>query len=265
MIRNFINVALRQLTKNKFYSAIHIIGLSLGIAACLIIYNLVQFELSFDKHWNEKDQIYRITSRFYGAFEATNRGVSTGVRSGLLQSPAFEYTTPFHTTSGSVELDNLGSQKGTAFKDNQMAITEPDFFNIFENWKWLHGPGPSSIANPNQVILTEKAAKKFFGVANASLLGKQIIFRDSLPLTISAILANPEGNTDFQFDGYISFATVAQSWLKNRIPKDNWSSTNSSSILFVKLSEGYSQEAGEEATVALEQGTCKKIQMLLGK
>ncbi len=247
MIRNYLSVAVRQLAKNKFYSIIHICGLSLGLATCIVIYQLVSFELGFDNFWNEKEKIHRITSRFSGTFEAVNKGVSTGVGTAVQDLSVFSATTPLHTVEGSVEVADLQVDRRVPYQGIQVAITSPIFFEIFQNWEWQEGPGRSVLTEPHQIALTERAALKFFGVSNASLIGKQVYFRDSLLLTISGILADPPTQSDFQFDGYISHATIAQSWLKGRIPKDNWSNTNSSSQVFVKLAPGVKLETAQSA------------------
>ena len=77
MFKNHLLLALRHLKRNKLYTTINIIGLAIGIAACLVIYLIVQFELSFDNFRKDSDQTYRVYTEFSGVFESTNRGVAT--------------------------------------------------------------------------------------------------------------------------------------------------------------------------------------------
>jgi hypothetical protein len=79
MIRNYFTIAYRTLWRNKFHSIINITGLAIGISACLIIYLIVNFELSFNKGISNYDRIYRIHSKFSGTFSGLNRGAPTAV------------------------------------------------------------------------------------------------------------------------------------------------------------------------------------------
>ena len=65
MLRNYLKIAFRNITGNPLFSAINIVGLSIGLACCIIITLFVQYETSYDKHWNNADQIHRVTRDFF--------------------------------------------------------------------------------------------------------------------------------------------------------------------------------------------------------
>src|SRR5436190_22623394 len=77
MLRNYLTIALRNLWRNKLYSGLNIFGLAIGISACLVIYLIVSYELSFDTYHADRERIYRVYSHFTGSCEGTNSGVRT--------------------------------------------------------------------------------------------------------------------------------------------------------------------------------------------
>jgi predicted permease len=89
------------------------------------------------------------------------------------------------------------------------------------------------------VVLSEANAKKYFpGLTYNNVIGRRIIYNDSIQTTVSGVVSNVKGNTDFTFDAFISLATARATGLKNNFGLENWGSTNSASQLFVKLAPG---------------------------
>jgi hypothetical protein len=76
MLRNYFTISLRNLWRNRLYTALNVTGLAIGISACLVIYLIVHFELSFDTFHSDHERIYRAYTQFEGAFTGTNSGVS---------------------------------------------------------------------------------------------------------------------------------------------------------------------------------------------
>lgn len=237
MLKNYFKIALRYFKRNKLYTTINVLGLSVGIAACLVISLIINYENSFDKFWKDKDQIYRVYANFTGVFESVNRGVPTAVAPWVKENlTGVEEVVPFHTWSAPVVIPSSDGSQREWERQRRIAIAGPAYFRVFSKYKWLAGSPEESLGKPNQVVLTPEKAELYFGLDQPELaLGRTIQYKDSIFAAVSGILVHPEQSTDFDFKEFISFSTIASSPLKNEIWVNNWNSTNSSSQLFVKL------------------------------
>jgi len=246
MFKNYLKIAWRNISRNKVYSIINILGLSLGICACIVIFLITTFELSFDKFHPDKNRIYRIVGELQNASgEKMFLNNVTGDVAGFQnQIPGFDATAGFHSYGGSVTIPD-GNNQPKKF-DNKIEgsysstaiITWPSYFSIF-NYEWLQG-NAQSLNEPFKVVLTEGRAKKYFGnISPGKMIGKTIIYEDSLQVTVSGIVKDWTGNSDFNFTDFISVSTATHSFLKSQISTDDWSSLRPhNGSAFVKLSKG---------------------------
>lgn len=234
MLKHYLTVSFRNLWRNKFHSAINIFGLAIGISACLVIFLLVRFELSYNKGFAAYDRIYRIHSSFSGLFSGLNRGAPTATAPYIKENfKGIEAVTHFHTYSATVKAAD-GNQQDFGNQD-KLALTSPDYFKVFDSYQWLAGSPEQSLSQPHKVVLTDDKAKLYFGDLPADqYLNKELLYRDSLRLTVSGIVAKLPFNTDLEITDFISFATIESSWLKKSYGYVDWSSVNSSSQVFIK-------------------------------
>lgn len=239
MINHYFTLALRNIWKKKFHSAINVFGLAVGISACLVIYLIVNFELSFNKGIADYDRIYRIHSSYTGTFVGLNRGVPTAVPTYVKENfKGIDASTHFQTYSGKVLILTAGNNMDLG-EQEKLALAAPDYFEVFKSYQWLAGSPTESLSKPFQVVLRSDQAKKYFGdLSFDKVMGREVIYRDSLRVNVSGIVAPLPFNTDLEMTDFISFATIKASWLKQNFSDDDWASTNSSSQLFVKLNEG---------------------------
>ncbi|MDB5086673.1 MAG: hypothetical protein JWR09_667, partial [Mucilaginibacter sp.] len=231
MIRNYFKTAWRNITRNKVYASINILGLSLGICACLVIYLITSFELSYDNFHPDGDRIYRITGSIKHAEDqkrdlATIMGpMPTAMRNEL---SGFENVTTFFNYFAKVSIPNGKEPKkfdaprqGEDHSD--LIVAEPQYFDLFK-YQWLAGKASTALNEPFKVVISESAAYKYFGnEAPDNVMGREIIYNDSLRLTVSGVVKDWSGNTDFSFKEFISFATIKSSFLKNDIDLNSWS------------------------------------------
>jgi len=260
MIRNYFTIAWRSLLRNKLYSSINVVGLSIGISACMVIFLIVNFEFSFDKFHQDGDRIYRVYSKFHGAYNLINHGISAGIPGSVRnQISGIERQAAFHTFNAAVKIEN-GNGEPKVFEDqNRIIITEPDYFKVFSSYQWLIGSPSASLEKPFQVVLTESKAKTYFGVKDAlQTIGREIVYRDSLIVTVSGIVKDFNQNTDFDFSDFISSSTINQSWLKTNIQLDDWQGTSSSSQFWIKLSPGIVPQQIEAGLLKLAEMHKKK-------
>ena len=254
MLKNHLLLAIRHLWRNKLYTTINIIGLSTGIAACLVITLLAQFELSFDRFRTDKELIYRVHTKFSGTFEGQNRGVSTAVAPWLEENVSgIAYQAPFFTRSLQVKPLNAQNNSIAEFDERDIAFVTPDYFSVFSDYHWISGDPKTSLTEPYQVVLSDQKARQYFGESNPlDIVGRSIVYQDSIILTVSGLIEAPPKNTDLQFNDFISYSTIPNSGWRNTFTLNDLNSTSSNSQLFIKLLPDANPDDIQQQFAALE-------------
>lgn len=243
MFRNYFTLALRNFWRHKLFSLINVLGLAIGISTSVVIYLIVQYHFSFDKFHPDADRIYRVVtdSRFSGE-ENHNSGVSAPLYNAVREEvTGVEQSAGFFTLySADVKVPANGNKESLAFKgEGNIIFADANYFQLFQH-RWLAG-NKEPLQKPFQVVISEKAAKKFFrNTAYNDVIGRQIIYNDSIATTVVGIVDDWSRNSDFTFNQFISLATVKATGLKNNFGLESWGSTNSSSQLFFKLAKNTS-------------------------
>lgn len=239
MIKNYFKTALRSLLKHKVFALINIVGLAIGISAAMVIYLVVQYDFSFDKFQPDGDRIYRVVCdmSFQGQ-QSYNSGVQ-GVLGPVVQKEVsgLEVAAPFYSYGYEVKV-NIPQAEGNSKivrNQNTVILTDGTYFDLL-NFKWLAGSRRQAFKEPYRVVITSKQAKVYFpGIAYANILGKQLVYEDTLKTTVSGVVEDLKQSTDFNFHDFISLATADAD--KSLIPdysKYNWNGTSSSNQLFIK-------------------------------
>ncbi len=241
MIKNYFKIAWRIIMRNKAYSFINVLGLALGICACIIIFLITNYEFSFDKFHPDQDRIYRIT----GEAQAPS-GEREFLNSPIPEVAAFQYNIPgfeakaaLHFYNGKVSIKNT-DKKVTVFNNgNEIIVTEPQYFDIFK-YTWLAGNHTSALSEPNKVVLTENKARKYFGdIPFSEMIGKTVVYDDSLQLSVTGIVKDWDQNTNFGYTAFMSIKNIQNGYLKQQIASDDWKSLSPhQSMAFVKLNKG---------------------------
>jgi putative ABC transport system permease protein len=244
MLKNYISVAWRNLIRNKLHTAINITSLCIGITASLVITLIVHYEFSFNKGFSQYDKIYRIHSTFSENFSALNRGIPTGVAPVLReQFTGIDQVVQFHLLECDVRVNEVNIQ---IFKNQQnIIITDPAYFTVFSDYEWIAGSS-ENLTDPFKTVITESKALTYFGKADESILGKEIIYQDSLHTTVVGIVKDLPFTNDFYFKDFISYSTIEKSFLRETIVPDDWSSVNSSSQVFFSVKENTQQQKIED-------------------
>ncbi len=206
MLRNYIKIAWRNIRRNKSYTFINIVGLSMGIACSIVIFAFVSYQLSFDGFHKNKDRIYRFVTEWHD--EDINY-------SGAVPSPAAKAFRSNYTygekTARIIDYQNSliaipGSAENKKFKEEDgIAYTEPEFFDIFD-YPLIKGDKNSFLKNPNSAAITEKMAKKYFGSEEA--IGKTIRVNNRTNFIITGVLKDFPANTDRRQQIYLSYANL---------------------------------------------------------
>lgn len=238
--KNFL-LAFRHLQRNKLYAFINVLGLAIGITACLAITLIVNFEMSFDNFREDRDKIYRVYTKFSGVFEGQNRGITTVAGPWMEENvTGIAHTALFFTGSTQVTPVDEQGRAGTQPMQNKHVIVSPEYFSVFSDYKWLSGDPETTLSRADQVVISDKKAQQYFGIDNPlEAVGRQLVYGDSTRMTVSGIVEAPPKNTDLFFEDFVSFATVENgSWVRN-YNLDNFGGTTSATQLFIRLMPGW--------------------------
>ena len=252
MLRNFLTVALRNIWRNKVFSLINVAGLAIGISASLVIFLIVDYEFSFEKFQKDRDRIFRIVSvMHFPDQEFKNSGSCLPLIPMVRQSiPAIEQSTTFwNQGQANVSIPSLTVGKNKFHKEDKIIWADDQYFRFF-HYNWIAGNSENALNAPNKVVLTESRAKSYF--PNTSLndmLGKIIVYDDTVQTMVTGIVRDLDQITDFTFKEFISYKTYESYILKKRGNGD-WGSISSASQFFIKLRQGTDAKTVEKQVQA---------------
>ena len=206
MLKNIFKVALRNLFKDKFYSFLNIIGLSIGIAASFLIVLYVVDELSYEKSFDDNERIYRVaTAANFGDGQLTDIAASSApLASGFKNHiPEVETITRFQPSTIYITIDD------NHYKEDKVYFADSTFFDVF-SYEVLEGNPRSILTEPNSLVLTRKAAIKYFGEDTfmaGEIIGKMVQTDRWGALGVTGIIEDFKGNSHLDFDMMVSMST----------------------------------------------------------
>ncbi len=216
MFKNYFKVSVRSLLRHKFYSFINIAGLSLGLAACLLIAMFINHEMSYDKFHQDSERLYRIVNNQTGGWTPPRLGIQA-----KLDFPAIEEIVriqgPFSQT---FNLD------GTIYREERGFNADSTFHKVF-SIDFLEGNPDKALTEPNSVVLTKSLADKYF--PGKSAYG-QLIKLDGESSKVTGVIADPPKNTHFYYSYINSFEHAP--W----VTVGNWTGNNY--FTYAKLAKG---------------------------
>lgn len=200
IFKNF-SFILRRFVRQKLTTALHVIGLTLGITVCLLIGLFIKYEMSFDTYEEKAGRTYRINQVWvdFGKKDfhySTPFPLADQVRKDI---PGLENVTKVHHPFQSI----IGINPDKRFKQDRVMMTDPEFLDVFDV-ELVKGNAYEALRKPYQAVLTETTAKKFFG--NEYPLGKTFTFNDSFLVTVGAVIKDFPGNTHLPASMLLSFS-----------------------------------------------------------
>ena len=214
MLRNYLKTALRNLWIDKGFSAINILGLTIGMASSLLILLWVRNELSYDRFHAHADRIYRITVDASGFKAAVN---PAGMPPGL-QAAMPEVRSVLRLGYERSVLFSVGKRE---FEEPRVLFADSNFLDFF-SYRLVAGDPKTAMGRPDGVLLTAGMARKYFGTEVA--IGKTLKMNNDLLLTVTGILAGIPENSHLQFDFVLPMAVEARS--NDDLQKNVWSNFN---------------------------------------
>lgn len=221
MFKSYLKIALRNLRKNKLYSAVNIIGLTTGMVGCILIGLYVWNELSFDNFHVNKDRIARVTMKTRHSGKVEEIAV-TGTKVGPQLKRTFPQVESYVRTIKSRLSFSNGDK---TFDEKKVLYADEDFFKIF-SFELLQGNAATALNAPQKIVLTKQTAEKYFGKQDA--VGKTLrINGGTKEYEVTAITANAPINSQIQYDIIISFAST------NAFKTEKWSEANYATYLLL--------------------------------
>lgn len=242
MILNYIKITLRYLWRNRLFTALNILGLSIGICACWTIFRIVDYEFSFDKKHPEGERIYQIVNR--SIFEGEEGGFG-GVPLGILPSldvniEGLESVAPVYSQY-MLKVELLGSKGSnqTIEEPEHIIATLPSYFEMVP-YQWLLGNPASALDAPDHVVLTESRARQYFpNLPIESIVHQSLTYysmNDTVVRHISGVVKDLDYPSSFTAK---EFYPVSKDDLASTV----WMGMNSRNTLFVKVKENHGTKA----------------------
>ena len=225
MFKSYWTIAWRTLVRNRIYTLVNVAGLALGICACLVIWVVVHYEFSFDRNHPGGARIFRVNSYEQYMKDEPEQLVPEVVTQ--LPEMIRNQITGVETLAAYHELHNwtatvAGASKGQKTDYTaQPIVAGPEYFTIM-TYDWLAGDARTALSTPFGVVLTEKRARQFFGANTppAAIIGREVVYNDSLHVHVTGIVRDWSGHTDFPFTEFISYSTIDHSWLQYTLGVD---------------------------------------------
>ncbi|CAN5581580.1 ABC transporter permease [soil metagenome] len=237
MLKNYFKIAWRNILRHKGYSAINITGLAIGMAACLLLFMVVKYELSYEKFQPSYSQIYHVvTEDKYAEGSTFNSGIPVPALKALrVEIPQVKFA-GINAIYGSQVTVGTGSDQSFTDKkfieEKGIYFCEPQFFDVF-SYQWLAG-NAVVLKEPNTVVLSKKVAEKYFGDWKQAT-GKFIKLDNSITLKVAGILADVPANSDFPLGVLISFETLKSNGETYNYQADGWGTTSSNFHIYALL------------------------------
>lgn len=210
MIKNMFKIAWRNAMKQKQFTILNMLGLTIGITTCFIIGLYVHDELTYDTFHTKGDRIYRINqpmiwNDWNTQFASTGPNVAIALRE---DAPEFEEVTRLLTLGSRTARKQSDQNQKTLFKEDRVFVAEENFFDVF-SYEFLQGSAENSLLEPMCVVITERTAERYFGYEEA--LGKviEVKSRDGSwkTYTVKGVIANPPYKSHLRFDMLMSFSS----------------------------------------------------------
>lgn len=224
MFKNFFTVALRNLLRHKGFSIINIMGLSIGLACCLMIAFYVLDELSYDQFHEKADRIVRVTME-YGFGDQVGKSEQTGTK----VAPAF--SRDFPEVEQAVRVYDRAAVVGyedKLFQEKRFFYADSTFFQLF-SFNLIKGDPAKVLEAPNQVVLTQSTAHRYFGEEDP--VGKLLQVNNEKDYLITGISEDVPANSQIKFDFMASFSSLRESHT------EEWFSANYKTYLLLSSQE----------------------------
>ncbi len=254
MIKNYFITAIRNLIRNKSFTLINVFGLALGISAALVLFKIVLFEQSFDKHNSNYDRLYRVVKKVENPnlieFEA-------GVHNPFTEAFKTDYpdlglpVRTFYIGENQLSVENVTGDWTHYEQRDGISFTDPEFFQLFD-YDWQIGDPSTALTKPNTAVITVSLAEKLFGVTDGGydrVLGKEIKLNGKLSVSITGVVSDTPENSSLPFK--IMIAYEALDVIFDFYQPDSWTSTSSNAQVYFLINENVTPDQVNDGLAAM--------------
>jgi putative ABC transport system permease protein len=235
MFTNYLKVAGRNLLRHKLYSAINVFGLSLGVGGCILVLLFIRYEWSYDSFYKNRDSLFQLlvkTKQPNGEWAIAGVAPPSFAAGLKAEFPEIRYAARFISRGARIR------KNGEIFQD-VITFTEPEIFSTFDI-EFLKGNAATALRNPNEVVVTEEMAKKYFG--DEDPMGKALTmqnwrFSQWEDFTVVGVVKTMPVNSTFRWNFFLNFPRTMTSGASNSF---NWT------VTFFQLKRGASSRAIEQ-------------------
>ncbi len=224
MLKNYFKVAWRSFRKNRLYSFVNIVGLTIGITCCILIGLYIGHEWSFDRFNKNADRIVRVT------MEYSNGGtVGTFATTGTKAGPEFKRTFPaVEAFVRTMKFPRVVNYHDKVFNEKNYWYADSSFFTVF-SYKLIKGNPVTALNAPYQLVITTSMAKKYFG--DDDPMGKTLLVSNSHEFIVTGIVQDAPSNSQMNFDFIASFTSLDAS------KTEEWWTANDVTYLLLNRAE----------------------------
>ena len=227
MLKNYLKIAFRNLWRHKVFSFINIMGLTVGMTACFLIFLYIQFELSYDSFHTKTDRIYRIVCDIKTPTEVIKAGGPSWAAPPNIKDEFAEVESFVRIAGG----DNVLIRKGDIkFKEENAMWADSAFFKVFD-FKLLKGNPQTALKEAFSIVFSETTAKKYFGKEDP--IGKTLLITgDALPATVTGVMKDIPENSQIKGGVVLSMSTIMKQW--NHGLDSQWGNYGAQAYLLLK-------------------------------
>lgn len=215
MLKNYFVITLRSLTKNKVSTIINLLGLSLGISSCLLIFLLIRYELNFDNFHSKRDRIFRIVKEEKNSSGTTYSASVPYPLNAALRNDYPELEGVAHIFEPEKYQVRWGEER---WNQENILFADSVFFKTFD-FDLISGNKEKALRQPNAALITESLAKVRFG--GQSPIGQTLKLEESVEVEIVGVLKDPPKNTHLPFEIIVSIQAFTKDFVGG-FPYDNW-------------------------------------------
>ncbi len=204
LIKNYFKTLFRSFRRDLFYSLINLFGLAIGLASAFLIFIYLQDELSYDKHFEDHERIYRLESFFSvkgkpDEFAITQLPLGPTLKDEYPGIESFVRFLPGGTT--------IFEHNETVYQEDSLMLADSNVFTFF-GMDLLFGDPETCLKEPNTIALSSSLAEKYFG--KPDVIGEQLRDNEDELYTVTAVFNDLPQNTHIRYNGIISSASIAK-------------------------------------------------------
>ncbi|GAB3264012.1 ABC transporter permease [Larkinella harenae] len=251
MLKSYLLTAFRAFRRNWNYSIINVIGLTLSLSCCLLLFVVIRYELSFDRHHANADQTYRLVRHFTKPEDGYNVGVPLPVLAAMRNDfPELkQQVTLINDMRNPVIATEDVQVKGNVrrFQEEQgvAAFAEPEYFRLFD-YEWVSGNPATALNRPGTVVISDEIAHKYFG--DTEPVGRTIRVDNKMDFMVTGVVQNPPVTTSVPFKMLFSLASLKQFGANTNW--DDWGSSYSGAQLYLTLPKTVTAAAMEKKLIS---------------